>query len=129
MRGLVILIELFPHHTALRSYSMTLAKLISGLGVLAMTAVLIYGFTVGDFAGEGAELLNMPWGIVSLVDLYVGFFLFSGWILYREGINIKSVIWVVLMMLLGFFTGALYTFLALQSSAGDWNKFWMGKQA
>jgi hypothetical protein len=38
-----------------------------------MTAVLIYGFTVGDFAMEGKQLLSMPWGIVSLVDLYVGF--------------------------------------------------------
>ena len=108
---------------------MALAKWISALGVLAMTAVLVFGFTVGDFAGEGAQLLAMPWGIVSLVDLYVGFVLFSGWILYREGLNIKSVIWVVLMMVLGFFTGALYTFLALRSSDGDWSRFWMGKHS
>ena len=108
---------------------MALAKWISALGVLAMTAVLVFGFTVGDFAGEGAQLLAMPWGIVSLVDLYVGFVLFSGWILYREGLNIKSVIWVVLMMVLGFFTGALYTFLALRSSDGDWSHFWMGKHS
>jgi hypothetical protein len=108
---------------------MTLAKWVSGLGILAMTAVLIFGFTVGDFTGEGAELLNMPWGIVSLVDLYVGFILFSGWILYRDGLNLKSIIWVVLMMVLGFFTGALYTFLALRASDGDWARFWMGKNS
>ncbi|MGD2162453.1 MAG: DUF1475 family protein [Anaerolineales bacterium] len=108
---------------------MTLAKWVSGLGVLAMTAVLIFGFTIGDFTGEGAELLAMPWGIVSLVDLYVGFILFSGWILYREGLNVKSIIWVVLMMVLGFFTGALYTFLALRASEGDWARFWMGKKS
>lgn len=105
---------------------MRFAKWVSGLGVLAMTAVLIYGFTAGDFAGEGAELLRMPWGIVSLVDLYVGFVLFSGWILYREGLNWKSAVWVLLMMVLGFFTGALYTFLALRESGGDWARFWMG---
>jgi hypothetical protein len=33
------------------------------------------------------------------------------------------------MMVLGFFTGALYTFIALQTSAGDWRKFWLGKRA
>ncbi|NQU29169.1 MAG: hypothetical protein HQ525_00725, partial [Anaerolineae bacterium] len=49
---------------------MKTAKTISFLGILAMTAVLIYGFTIGDFAGEGSQLLSMPWGIVSLVDLY-----------------------------------------------------------
>jgi hypothetical protein len=39
---------------------MKIAKIISLLGIFAMTAVLIYGFTVGDFSGEGAQLLSMP---------------------------------------------------------------------
>lgn len=43
--------------------------MIALLGLLAMTAILIYGFTVGDFAAEGSKLLTMPWGLVSLVDL------------------------------------------------------------
>ena len=32
------------------------------------------------------------------------------------------------MMTLGFFTASLYTFLALQSSAGEWHKFWFGRR-
>lgn len=108
---------------------MKLAKAIAFIGLLAMSGILIYGFTVGDFSGEGAILLAMPWGIVSLVDLYVGFTLFSMWIIYRERSAIRSIIWVVLMMILGFWTGALYTFVALQTSNGDWNKFWKGKRA
>ena len=59
---------------------MKTAKTISFLGILAMTAVLIFGFTIGDFAGEGSQLLSLSWGIVSLVDLYTGFILFSLWI-------------------------------------------------
>jgi len=108
---------------------MKIAKALSLLGLLAMTGVLIYGFTVGDFAGEGARLLAMPWGIVSLVDLFVGFTLFSAWIVFRERSWARSVIWVVLMMVLGFFTANLYTFLALQASGGDWHKFWFGRRA
>lgn len=108
---------------------MKLAKAIALLGLLAMTSVLIYGFTVGDFAAEGSRLLDMSWGIVSLVDLYVGFTLFSAWIIYREKALLPSLIWVVLMMVLGFWTGALYTFLALQASGGDWKRFWLGKRA
>lgn len=108
---------------------MKLAKFISALGVLAMTAVLLYGFTVGDFSGEGSQLLSMPWGIVSLVDLYVGFTLFSMWIIYREKSLTLAILWTIAMMTLGFFTGALYTFIALQSSGGDWRKFWLGKHA
>ena len=108
---------------------MKLAKAIALLGLLAMTAALLYGFTVGNFAQEGSQLLAMPWGIVSLVDLYVGFALFSGWIIYRERALLPSIIWVVLMMVLGFWTGALYTFIALQTSGGDWRRFWLGKRA
>ena len=108
---------------------MKIAKLISLLGILAMSAVLIYGFTVGDFSGEGSQLMKMPWGIVSLVDLYTGFILFSMWVIYREKSLPVAILWTIAMMVLGFFTGALYTFIALQASNGDWRKFWMGKHA
>ena len=107
---------------------MRIAKLIALLGLLAMTAVLTYGFTVGDFSGEGQVLLSMPWGIVSLVDLYVGFILFSGWIVYREKSVVRYIVWVFFMMVLGFFTASLYTLIALQASSGDWKRFWMGKR-
>jgi hypothetical protein len=108
---------------------MKLAKAIALLGLLAMTAILIYGFTVGDFAEEGKQLLSMPWGIVSLVDLYVGFVLFSGWIVYREKSAARSVVWVILMMVLGFWTASLYTLIALQASGGDWKRFWLGRRS
>jgi hypothetical protein len=107
---------------------MKIAKVIALLGLLAMTAVLIYGFTVGDFATEGKQLLSMPWGIVSLVDLYVGFVLVSGWIVYREKSALRSVVWVVLMMILGFWAGSLYALIALQTSGGSWKRFWMGNR-
>jgi hypothetical protein len=108
---------------------MKIAKAISLIGLVAMTAVLVYGFTAGNFLEDGRELLSNPWGIVSLVDLYVGFILFSGWIVYREESITRALIWVFFMMTLGFFTGALYTFVALQASGGVWQRFWMGKHA
>jgi hypothetical protein len=107
---------------------MRIAKAVALLGVVAMGVVLIYAFTTGDFNLEGSQLVSMPWGIVSLVDLYVGFILFSGWIVYREKSLAQSVIWVVLMMVLGFFTASVYTFIALRASGGDWRRFWMGRR-
>lgn len=109
--------------------NMKIAKVIALMGLLAMTGALIYGFTVGDFNEEGSRLLAMPWGIVSLVDLYTGFVLFSCWVVFRERSVVRSVIWVIFIMVLGFFTASLYTFLALQSCQGDWRKFWFGKRA
>jgi FtsH-binding integral membrane protein len=108
---------------------MKIAKIISIFGILAMTAVLIYGFTVGDFFGEGSKLFAMPWGIVSLVDLYTGFTLFSAWIIYREKSLPAAILWTLAMMTLGFFAGSLYAFITLQNSGNDWRKFWLGKHA
>lgn len=107
---------------------MKIAKIIALLGLISMTFVLIYGFTVGNFSAEGARLLAMPWGIVSLVDLYVGFSLFSCWIVFREKTILSTVIWVILMMVLGFWAGALYTLIALYTCGNDWKRFWYGKR-
>ncbi|MEW5873196.1 MAG: DUF1475 family protein [Chloroflexota bacterium] len=108
---------------------MKIAKIIALAGLLAMTGILVYAFTIGDFFAEGAKLLAMPWGIVSLVDLYVGFALFSCWIVFREKALLPSLIWVILMMVLGFWAGALYSFIALHTSGGDWKRFWYGKRS
>lgn len=107
---------------------MIVAKILSFLGVLSMSVALVYGFTVGDFSADGGELLQNPWGVVSMVDLYVGFALFSGWIIYREKSFARSLIWVILMMVLGFFTASVYAFVASMTSDNDWKKFWMGRR-
>lgn len=107
---------------------MKIAKIISFLGIVAMTGILSFAFLKGNFSEEGTKLLNMPWGIVSLVDLYVGFILFSAWIVFRERAFLPSLVWVILMMTLGFFTASLYVFIALQRSNGDWKRFFFGKR-
>jgi len=66
-----------------------LVKIIGWVGLLAMTLALAQGFILGDFFADGSELLSNPWGIVSLVDLYVGFVLFSCWIAFREKKNLS----------------------------------------
>jgi hypothetical protein len=106
---------------------MKTAKIISLFGTISMSAIILWALFTGDFSGEGNILLGMPWGIVSLVDLYIGFFLFSLWIIYREKNKFMTVFWVFLMLTLGFFTGSLYVILALQKSRGNWQKFFLGK--
>lgn len=105
---------------------MKIAKIIAMLGMLAMTAVLLNGFVNGDLARDGADLLANPWGLVSFIDLYVGFVLFSMWIAFREKHVLGAVIWIVLTMVLGFFTSSLYILLALYQSKGDWALFFLG---
>lgn len=108
---------------------MKTAAILAALGALAMSIILIYAFVEGDFFREGRQLLAMPWGIVSLVDLYVGFFLFSGWILFRDGITLPSVGWIMAVMTLGSFAICLYVLVAVLTSQAHWHVFFMGRHA
>jgi hypothetical protein len=108
---------------------MTLAKAIALILTIIMAVTLLYGFTQGNLSAEGAILTSIPWGIVSLIDVYIMFALFSGWVLFREASHVRALLWVVLIMVLGSFITGLYTFLALMSSGGDWHRFWLGHRA
>jgi hypothetical protein len=97
--------------------------------MLAMGTALVYGFTQGSLSDDGRVLLSIPWGVVSLIDVYVGFTLFCGWVFFRERSPLVAAVWTVLIMVLGFFTASLYALLALYSSQGGWSLFWMGYRA
>ena len=105
---------------------MKIAKVVAWIGLFAMTGVLIHGFVNGNFSQDGGELLTNPWGVVSFVDLYVGFAIFSLWIAFREKNVFKAIVWIILMMVLGFFTGSLYVLIALYRSDEDWAAFFFG---
>jgi hypothetical protein len=105
---------------------MKISKLIALLGLLAMSAALVYGFTVGDFFADGALIVANPWGIVSLVDLYTGFALFGAWIYYREANKLIALVWIVILMVLGFWLASLYVLIQLYKSNGNYSKFFLG---
>lgn len=113
----------------LEDEKMNLAKGITWIGLIAMTLAIGNGFINGDFFVDGAELLANPWGLVSMVDLYVGFVVFSMWIAFREKSIPLAAIWIVAMMILGNFTACLYVLVGLYQSKGDWAFFFMGHRA
>ena len=106
---------------------MKLAKLLAWIAFLAMSAALLNGFLNGSFFDDGSDLLANPWGIVSLVDLYAGFTLFAIWIAYREKTVLPAVLWIVALMILGFFTGSVYVLYALYTSDGDKRRVLLGE--
>ena len=93
----------------------------------AMTAALIYGFTAGNGWSEVRELTAYPWFNVSLVDVYVGFILFSVWVVQRERNRFIAALWIVAIMTLGNWTACIYVFVALARSGGDTEQFWLGR--
>ena len=108
---------------------MKIIKLLAITGTLVMFFTLMYGFIYGDFFGEGGILMSLAWGKVSLVDVYIGFFLFSGWVLFREEKLPTTIFWIILIMVLGNFITCLYVTIVLYKSKGDTNWFWLGKHS
>lgn len=102
-------------------------KVFGIIGTVIMLFTLAYGFFAGDFLKEGSILFSMAWGKVSLIDVYIGFFLFSAWVLYREEKWTRAMIWILLIMILGNFVTCLYATIALFNSGDDFKQFWLGK--
>ena len=95
---------------------------------LVMGVALVYGFTLGDFWKDGGELMNNPWGIVSLFDVYVGFFFFIGWIAYRECCPGIIFAWAVAICLGGNVVAGIYAIIVLLRSKGDAALFFLGEK-
>ena len=103
-----------------------LATLFAFLAFVIMSSAILYGFIIGDFAGEGGYLLSTPWGQISLIDVYIGFLFICVWILYREPSFWRALPWLIFMMIFGNATAGLYIFIALLKGNGDWRRFWLG---
>ena len=63
---------------------MTITKIISYFITVTMTIVIIWAQS--EVSIFESPIPSLPWGVVSLVDLYSGFILFSLWIFYKENI-------------------------------------------
>ncbi|EAR09029.1 hypothetical protein [Reinekea blandensis] len=51
--------------------------LFAGLGVglsLWLVGILVFGNPYPEFSAQGAAMMDMVWGRISLIDLYAGFF-------------------------------------------------------
>ena len=103
---------------------MTITKFISYFITVSMTGVIIWA--QGEVSIFDSSIPSMPWGIVSLVDLYSGFILFSLWIFYKENL-LPAIVWTFFVMTLGSFTIALYIIYSIKNSDGNIQKFFMGQ--
>lgn len=96
------------------------------LGFGAMAVALVYGFTQGGGWDEVRALTRYPWFNVSLVDVYVGFALFSAWVAHRESAWWTAALWITAIMLLGNLVACAYVLFAAATARGDGHRFWHG---
>lgn len=106
--------------------SLRYARSVAWTGLLSLSIALVYAVAAGSFRVDGLELLENPWGLATLVDIYVGFALFSCWVVWREANLGKALIWIALILVGGNLISALYVLVALHGSRGDVLAFWLG---
>ena len=105
---------------------MTITKIITYIITVSMIGVILWA--QGQVSIFDSPIPKLPWGVVSLVDLYAGFTLFSIWIFYKEPLN-KSIIWIFFVMILGNLTTAIYVLYSFKTSKGNISKFFLGKNS
>ncbi|MGB0713919.1 MAG: DUF1475 family protein [Gammaproteobacteria bacterium] len=98
-----------------------------GVGIMiVMGLALTYGFVEGDL-DRFLAFAAVPWGTVTLIDLYAAFSVIGAWAVARAGGAISGWLW-----LLGFFCGGsfvigLYLFLAGRADRRGEREFWSGR--
>jgi Protein of unknown function (DUF1475) len=108
---------------------MTALRLIAGVLGLALLGVIAWAVlqtaTLTDFFYETQALFDQPWGLVSLVDLYVGFGLIAILMMLSERSFIAGLLWALPLFVLGNIWTALWLVLRLprlaeRLSRPDW---------
>ena len=102
---------------------------IAGLAAITMVGAIGYGLFHGNLVSDARHIVEVPWGLVTAIDVYVGLFLFSSWILWRERGQWQGFLWVVLLLTLGNIATAAYVLNAAYRSKGDGMRFWLGHSA
>lgn len=98
---------------------MTAIRTIAVIALLILIAAIINAVAAGDMMAEGRRLTAMPWGVLTLVDLTVGFVLVAMWIAVREASTGAAVAWIVALFILGNVVSLAYLLRALSQAGGD----------
>ena len=102
------------------------AFIAAAIGSCVMVGFLLHSFINGNLLSEGRVLLDMPWGVMSLVDLYTGLLLFSCWIWWREPHRSDALLWTLALLLSGNLGSCLYVLIAILRSNGRLERFISG---
>jgi hypothetical protein len=82
------------------SSSLTWRVVFGALGV-GFAALIVWASMNANFGESFSAIATDPWGIVSLVDLYLGFLIFAVFVFLVDGARPASFTWVIALLFLG----------------------------
>ena len=106
---------------------MSIVKTIAYLLTLIMGGIIIWANSQSNFFENAGEVASTPWGLVTLVDLYIGFIFVAIWMIFREE-GVRRIIWLLGLFFLGNLTTAIYILYCIKSSRGNLSKFFQGEK-
>jgi hypothetical protein len=77
------------------------ARIAFAVLAIVFTAMIGWASLRGDFGAEFAAITNMPWGQVTLVDLYLGFLLYGAGVWLVEDKLTTKLFWALPVVFLG----------------------------
>lgn len=80
---------------------MKILQLLPFVAALVLAALIVWAAGAGDFMGFGAVLMSDPWGVVTLADLYIGFFLAALVIWFSHANKLVALLWILPLPVLG----------------------------
>jgi len=92
---------------------MLVLRLILVAAAVAFTALIVYAAANADFWTSVTAIPRNPWGLVTLVDLYLGFALFAVVIAGFDGRSLATYAWIAGLVILG--NGVAAVWLALRA--------------
>ncbi len=109
---------------------MNVVRAAIGIVGLALLGLVIWAFAAkqelhGTFFDQFAVVTTLPWGVVALVDLYIGFLFFAVIVFLTERSWIVAALWAAPIFIIGNIWAALWLVirlphLAKQLSKPDW---------
>jgi hypothetical protein len=92
---------------------------IGALGVLLLALIIWASMNSGSLHGsifdQGGVIMSLPWGIVAMADLYIGFAIFSVVIFLSEKTWTRGLLWSLPLFVLGNVWAAFWLVLRLPS--------------
>ncbi len=92
--------------------AVVIVRIVGALMAGGMLLAIAWGFVDASFGDDGAQLLALTWGRVTLIDLYLAFLFAWIWIAWRERTWPRRLVWLLLVVTTGSLAIGLYLLLA-----------------
>lgn len=77
------------------------ASLVTGVGILVLVGGIVWAIPKEPFSTGLRRIVDQPWGLVTLVDLYLGLAVIGVWILFLQRGVWRSLPWWIALACLG----------------------------